>query len=267
MDLHLRKKTVLITGASKGIGEAIAHAFAVEGARIALAARSVPALERVATAIHNAGGEALACPTDLTNAAEVQALVDNVIARFGSIHVLVNNAGGVVDGFPKFENLSDEEWFKTFDVNLFSTVRLTRAVLPHMRQQKWGRIINIASELALQPDGDMPHYAAAKAAILNLTKNISKEYALDGILINAVSPGMIATPAVQEMATETGKRLGVSAADVLTRFVTKRRPHLELRRPGQSEEVAAVVLFLASEAASYITGTNIRVDGGSVASI
>jgi 3-oxoacyl-[acyl-carrier protein] reductase len=267
MDLQLTKKTVLVTGASKGIGEAIAKAFATEGARVALAARSTPALERVAAEINNNGGEALACPTDLTNPIDVHALVDKVVARFGSIHVLVNNAGGVVDGFPKFDTLSDEDWFKTFDVNLFSTVRLTHAVLPHMQQQKWGRIINIASELALQPDGDMPHYAAAKAAILNLTKNISKAYALDGILINAVSPGMIATPAVEEMATETGKRMGISATEVLTRFVTKRRPHLELRRPGQPEEVAAVVLFLASEAASYITGTNIRVDGGSVATI
>lgn len=267
MDLQLTNKTVLVTGASKGIGEAIAKAFATEGARVALAARSTPALERVAGEIINTGGEAVACPTDLTNPGDVHVLVDKVIARFGSIHVLVNNAGGVVDGFPKFDTLSDEDWFKTFDVNLFSMVRLTRAVLPHMQKQKWGRIINIASELALQPDGDMPHYAAAKAAILNLTKNISKAYALDGILINAVSPGMIATPAVEEMAEETAKRMGITAAEVLTRFVTKRRPHLELRRPGHSEEVAAVVLFLASEAASYITGTNIRVDGGSVATI
>lgn len=267
MDLKLAGKSVLVTGASKGIGQAIAEAFAAEGARVALAARSASDLERVAATIKSNGGEAIACPTDLTRRDEVQALVDKTIACFGSLHVLVNNAGGVVDGFPKFETLSDEDWLKTFDVNLFSIVRLTRAVLPHMRQQKWGRIINIASELALQPDGDMPHYAASKAAILNLTKNISKEYALDGVLINAVSPGMIATQAVEEMATETAKRLGISAAEVLSRFVTKRRPHLELRRPGRSEEVAAIVLFLASEAASYITGTNIRVDGGSVAGI
>jgi NAD(P)-dependent dehydrogenase (short-subunit alcohol dehydrogenase family) len=267
MDLKLTKKSVLVTGASKGIGQAIAEAFAAEGARVALAARSAPDLERIAAAINDNGGEAIACPTDLTRPAEVQALVDKTIAAFGAIHVLVNNAGRVVDGFPKFEALSDEDWFKTFDVNLFSTVRLTRAVLPQMRRQKWGRIINIASELALQPDGDMPHYAASKAAILNLTKNISKEYALDGILINAVSPGMIATLAVEEIATETAQRLGISTAEVLSRFVTKRRPHLELRRPGRSEEVAAIVLFLASEAASYITGTNIRVDGGSVAGI
>lgn len=267
MDLKLTGKSVLVTGASKGIGQSIAEAFAAEGARVALAARSTQDLERVAAAINSSGGEAIACPTDLTNPAEVQALVDQVSAHFGSIQVLVNNAGGVIDGFPKFDTLSDEDWFKTFDVNLFSTVRLTRAVLPHMRQQKWGRIINVASELALQPDGDMPHYAASKAAILNLTKNISKEYALDGILINAVSPGMIATPAVEEMATETAKRMGITAAEVLTRFATKRRPHLELRRPGQPDEVAAAVLFLASEAASYITGTNIRIDGGSVATI
>ncbi|MGE0822747.1 MAG: SDR family NAD(P)-dependent oxidoreductase [Candidatus Binatia bacterium] len=267
MDLKLAGKSVLVTGASKGIGQAIAEAFAAEGARVALAARSAQDLERLAAAINKTGGEAIACPTDLTKPAEVQALVDSVISRFGSIHVLVNNAGGVVDGFPKFEELSDEEWFTTFDVNLFSTVRLTRAVLPHMRQQQWGRIINVSSELALQPDGDMPHYTAAKAAILNLTKNLSKAYALDGILINTVSPGMIATPAVEEMAIETGKRMGISSTEVLARFIAKRRPSLALRRPGQSEEIAAVVLFLASAAASYMTGTNIRVDGGSVAGI
>lgn len=267
MDLKLKGKSVLVTGASKGIGKAIAEAFAAEGARVALTARSKRELENLATTIQDRGGEAIAMTADVTKAAEINALIEYVVAQFGSIHVLVNNAGGVQDGFPKFEELSDDDWVRTFDVNLFSTVRLTRAVLPYMRQQQWGRIINMGSEVALQPDADMPHYAASKAAILNLTKSLSKACARDGILVNAISPGVIATPAVEEMAAETARRLGTSVAEVLARFLAKRRPHLELRRPGVAEEVAAVVLFLASEAASFMTGTNVRIDGGAVASV
>ena len=267
MDLKLKGKSVLVTGASKGIGKAIAEAFAAEGARVALTARSKNELESLAAAIHDRGGEAIAKAADVTNPAEVHALIEYVIAQFGTVHVLVNNAGGVQDGFPKFDDVSDADWLKTFDVNLFSAVRLTRGVLPYMRRQHWGRIINMSSELALQPDADMPHYAAAKAAILNLTKSLSKACASDGILVNAVSPSVIATPSVEEMAEETAKRMGISAAEVLARFLAKRRPHLELRRPGAVEEVAAVVLFLASESASFMTGTNVRIDGGAVASV
>ncbi len=267
MDLKLKGKSVLVTGASKGIGKAIAEAFANEGARVALTARSKSELESLADAIKNRGGEAIAIATDVTKESEVKRLVDQVVAQFGTIHVLVNNAGGVQDGFPKFEDLSDDDWFRTFDVNLFATVRVTRAVLPHMRKQKWGRIINMGSEVALQPDSDMPHYAASKSAILSLSKSLSRAYARDGILVNAISPGMIVTSAVEDMARETSQRLGITIPEVYSRFLSRRRPFQVLGRPGDPEEVAAVVVFLASEAASFMTGTNVRIDGGAVGSV
>ena len=266
MELGLKGKVAVITGASKGIGKAIARSLAAEGSAVALCARDKGELARTAEEIAKEGIKALTVSADLTQPTEAKRLIQETIGRFGRIDILVNNLGGPLH-FASFLELTDDDWKAEMELDLMVAVRMCREAVPFMQRQGGGRIINIASELALQPDGDMPHYAAAKAAILNLTKNISKAYALDGILINAVSPGMIATPAVEEMATETAKRMGITAAEVLTRFVTKRRPHLALRRPGQADEVAAVVLFLASEAASYITGTNIRVDGGSVAGV
>ena len=148
-----------------------------------------------------------------------------------------------------------------------SAVRSTRAVLPYMQQQKWGRIINISSESGTQPDAFMPHYNASKAAMNNLTKSLSKTCGTDGILVNTVSPAFITTPLVAEMIATMARGRGVTPQEAQAQFLANNRPHIELRRPGRSEEVAAAVVFLASERASFITGTNLRVDGGSVASL
>ena len=187
--------------------------------------------------------------------------------RFGTIHVLVNNAGGV-QAFASFnDHLTDDDWLAVLNLNLMSAVRSTRAVLPYMQQQKWGRIINISSESGTQPDAFMPHYNASKAAINNLTKSLSKAYGTDGILVNTVSPAFIMTPLVAEMMATVARERGVTPQEAHAQFLANNRPHIELRRPGRIEEVAAAAVFLASERASFITGTNLRVDGGSVASL
>ena len=266
MNLELKGKVVLVTGASKGIGKAIAEAFAAEGSNVVLNARNQQELEQVAQEIQRRGGNALAIAADVMQADEVQRLVQQAIARFGTIHVLVNNVGGA-GAFASFEELSDEDWINIFHLNVLSTVRLTRAILPSMQQQKWGRIINISSESGTQPDPFMPHYGAAKAAVNNLTKSLSKAYAQEGILVNTVSPAFIKTPLIEQLLAAQAKERGITPQEAEQDFLRQNRPHIELGRPGTTEEVAAAVVFLASEAASFINGSNLRVDGGSVASI
>lgn len=266
MKLGLKEKVVLVTGASKGIGKAIAVAFAAEGSRVVLNARNQQELEQAVQEIRQSGGYALALAADVMSASEVQRLAQQTVERFGTVHVLVNNAGGA-GGFASFEELSDEDWINIFNLNVLSAVRMTRALLPFMKQQKWGRIINIASESGIQPDPFMPHYNAAKAAVINLTKSLSKAYASDGILVNTVSPAFIKTPLVEHLLAAQAQEQGVTPQKAEQAFLRQNRPHIELGRPGTPEEVASAVVFLASEAASFITGANLRVDGGSVASV
>lgn len=267
MDLRLKDKVVLITGASKGLGAAIALAFGQEGSKLILVARTQTELDQVAADARKKGAtEVLAIVADLTQTDEIKRVVVTAIERFGTIHVLVNNAG-ILGSFSPFEDLTDDEWLDVFNLNLFSVVKLTRAVLPYMTQQQWGRIINLSSESGLQPDAAMPHYGASKAALLNLTKSLSKEYGKHGILVNSVSPAFIKTPMVEAMLEQIAQEKGFSASEAEAYFLNENRPHIELKRGGMPFEVASAVLFLASEAASFIVGTNLRVDGGSVAGI
>jgi 3-oxoacyl-[acyl-carrier protein] reductase len=266
MDLGLKGKSVLVTGASKGIGKSVAQAFAAEGAKVAISARGRKELDAAAEDLGRHGGEVLAIEADVTRAADVTRMVDEVVRKFGGIHVLVNNAGGI-GSFAAFDALTDEDWADLFNLNVFSMVRAIRAALPHMQRQKSGRIINMSSESGIQPDPMMPHYNASKAAIINLTKSLSKAYAKDGILVNTVSPAFILTPLVETMLDKLARDKGITRQQAEKEFLAENRPHIELRRAGRGEEVAAATVFLASEQASFITGTNLRVDGGSVASV
>lgn len=266
MNLDLEGKVVLVSGASRGIGRAIAQAFAAERCRLVLCARGREALDAVASSLAQGGTEVLAVPADLTKAAEAERVAQAALERFGALHVLVNNVGGV-GRFAAFHEISDEQWLEILHLNLMSAVRMTRVVLPAMQSQRYGRIVNIASESGIQPDPFMPHYNAAKAAIINLTKSLSKAYARDGILVNAVSPAMTRTEIVEGMLREQAQARGVSAEEATAAFLEELRPNIVLGRPADPVEVAAVVVFLASAAASFVTGANYRVDGGSVASL
>jgi 3-oxoacyl-[acyl-carrier protein] reductase len=266
MNLGLQGKVVLVTGASQGIGKAIAAAFASEGSRVVLTARHQPELEQAVAEVRQRGGEALALAADLTSASEVQRLAQHAVERLGTVHVLVNNAGGT-GSLAQFEELSDEDWISVFQLNVLATVRMTRSLLPYMKRQHWGRIINIGSEAGIQPDPDIQHYNATKAAVINLTKSLSKAYGREGILINTVSPALTKTPAEEQFMATQAKAHGVTPQQAEQAFLREQRPHMELGRLATTEEVAAAVVFLASEAASFITGANLRVDGGSVASI
>lgn len=263
MDLGLKDKVALVTGSTSGIGKAIAEGLAAEGAKVAITGKDQAKAKATAKAI---GGEEVGFAADVTSAGSVQTLVDDVVAKFGTIHVLVNVAGGVTK-FCSFDDATDDDWLKDFELNVMSAVRVTRAVLPHMRRQRWGRIVNIASEDGIQPYPDVPSYATGKAAILALTKSLSKLCAKDGILVNTVSPAFVMTPLVKRMLAERAKKEGVGFDEAKDKFLAEQRPHIELKRPGEPHEIAAAVAFLASEQASFILGENLRVDGGSVPSI
>jgi len=266
MDLNLKGKIAVVTGGSKGIGEAIAKGLAQEGCKVVIAARGQQALDKVALEITNANGICRAHAADLTKMEDIQTLLDKTVKEFGTVHILINNVGGIRKFIP-FELITDQEWLETFQLNVFSTVKITRAFLPFMQKQQWGRIINISSESGVQPDPMIQHYNAAKAAINNITKSLSKAYCKDGILINAVSPAFILTSEVKEMIAEEVERKNTTYEEVVNDFIKQHRSNIGLKRPGQPEEVASLVVFLASELASFITGANFRVDGGSVSTL
>jgi 3-oxoacyl-[acyl-carrier protein] reductase len=266
MELGLKGKVAVVTGSSKGIGYSIASALAREGCQVVISARRKDDLEKAAAAIRGANGNVHSIVADVNKPDDIKRLIDESAKKFGTIHILVNNAGGI-GRFAAFEDLTDEEWMALFQLNLLSAVRACRAALPWMQKQKWGRIINISSESGTQPDALMPHYNASKAALNNLTKSLSKAYGRDNILVNTISPAFIRTPLVEEMLAEQARLHGLSIELAERNFLEENRPNIVLGRAGRSDETAGIVVFLASEQSSFITGANYRVDGGSVASI
>lgn len=266
MNLQLKNKTAIVTGGSKGIGKAIAKALATEGANVVICGRGLEALSEARNEIEQVGGKVIAVQADLSNQEDVERLVSETVNCFKTIEILVNNAG-VVNRFNDFESLEIEDWQKLFEVNIFGAVRVTKAVIPYMKKAEYGRIINISSECAEQPDALIPHYNASKAALNNFSKSLSKAYAANGILVNTVSPAFIMTPLLENLLNDSAAEQNISFDEAVQAFLKENRPHIEVKRPGTVEEVASAVVYLASSQSSYINGVNLRVDGGSVASV
>lgn len=265
MDTALRDRRVVITGASEGIGAGVSRCFAAEGARLAVCARRPQPLQALADELGTAADVRLVT-ADMTDAGDVQRFAGEVDAAFGGVDVLVNAVGGA-DRLAGFDELSDDDWLASYELNLLSAVRVTRAFLPLLRRAGGGRIINIASESGLQPDPFMPHYNAAKAALINFSKSLSKALAGEGILVNCVSPAMTRNAEVEAMIAARARDRQVTPVRAQRELLAEFRPNIVLGRPGEPHEVGAAVVFLASAPASFVTGANLRVDGGSVASI
>ena len=266
MDTGVKDKIVVATGASEGIGKAIAKAFLHEGATVVICSHSPDKLETARDELAQSGGQVLAVTADLSTAEGANTLKQRTLEAFGTVHVLINNVG-VPGNFAPFMDLSDEDWQWVFEVNVMSAVRVSRVFIPSMQKQKWGRIIHMASESGVQPDAVAPQYGMTKAALINLTKSMSKAFASDNILVNAISPAFVMTSMLRGMIEGRAKQLGVGFEEAVSNLLRNYRPHIELKRPGRAEEVAAAAVFLASEQASFVTGINLRVDGGSVASL
>ena len=243
----LTDKVALVTGASRGLGKTIALALAAEGASIAAVARSEEALKETVEAIRAAGGTAEPFALDVSDHAAAEAVVEKIVARFQHVDVLVNNAGVTRDGL--LMRMSSEAWDTVLDTNLKGAFNLTKPVGRLMVKQRAGRIINISSVIGLMGNAGQANYAASKAGLIGFSKSVARELASRGITCNVICPGFIET--------DMTKGLG----DDLTKKLLERIP---LQRLGQPEDVAGVVTFLSSPAASYITGQVLTVDGGMV---
>ena len=262
MDLGLSGKVAIVTGASQGIGRAIAQALAAEGADLLLTARRQEQLETVAAEVAKAGVQAHVHAADVTDPATAAAITSTALDRFGRIDVVVNNAG---KGSPKpLLELTDEDWQHSFDLNFMSAVRLSLAAIPHMRERHAGRIVNVSSRAGREPDPYFAPYAAAKAAMINFTKALSNAFAGDGVLTNCVVPGLVRTPAIDDAARRSSEATGKSVEEVMELSIKKRG--IPIGRIGEPEEIAALVTFLASDRASWITGSTFTIDGGTIRS-
>lgn len=262
MDLGLRDRAAIVTGASRGIGRAIALGLAAEGCRVLACGRDRDALAAVAAEVRTAGGLVEVLSLDMTDLASADAIVAECQRAFGRLDILVNNAGGAA---PKpLDQLTAQDWQDGLDVNFLAAARLSVACLPVMRAAGWGRIVHVASISGREPDRLFAPYSAAKAALLNLSTSLSKALAADGVLSSCVIPGVTLTELVEANAASTAERTGATADEVMAKMLAKQG--VAAGRFGTPTEVAAAVVFLASEQAAWITGATLEVDGGTLRS-
>lgn len=257
MDLGIKGKAALVTASSSGLGKATALALAAEGARVTINARSEEQLRDAADEIRAAtGGEVLAIPGDVTNEDHIRNLISETKNQFGSVDILVTNAGGPPAGF--FDDFNAQHYRDAVELNLISTINLCREAVPHMREREWGRIVAITSIAAKQPVENLILSNTARAGVLGFMKTLSQQIATAGITVNTVCPGYHLTERLKSLSSAIAKKEGVSVEDVYSRWADS----TPMKRIGEPKEFAAVVAFLCSERASYLTGTVTQIDGG-----
>lgn len=265
MDLGIEGKTALITGAAAGIGRETAKALLDEGVTVVLSDINEEKLKEAVLSL-DSEKKIYAFPADITSVRDLSKLHNYIRDEIGEIDILVQNAGTVgVQGL--FHEIEDEGWVQTVEEDLLGPVRVVKEFLPDLRNGGWGRIVFVSSENGLQPYKDELPYDCSKAAILAFSKGLSRTYATEGLLVNTVSPAFIETPMTDKMMEKRSEELGVSFEEAIESFLEEERPHIELKRRGKVEEVAPVIVFLCSDKASFVNGSNYRVDAGSVATI
>jgi NAD(P)-dependent dehydrogenase (short-subunit alcohol dehydrogenase family) len=266
MDLGIEGRTALITGADSGIGWHTARMLLQAGARVVISDIDQHQLDEAAAKLPAEPGQLQAFAADVTEQSDLDALRSRVETTVGQIDILVQSSG-VTGATGAFHDIDDAGWLDTLNTDLMGPVRLVRTFLPHLRIGGWGRIVLIASEDASQPYADEIPYSSAKAGVLALMKGLSRQYADDGVLVNAVSPAFIHTPMTDAMMQQQSKSQGISFDAAVEQMVDEKRPFMALKRRGEPDEVAAVVAFLCSARSSFVTGANYRVDAGSVGTI
>ncbi len=262
MDLGLKGKVAIVAASSRGMGKATAMGLAAEGARVTMLARNEADLHKAAGEVrekHRA--EVLAIPADVTWHDDVKRVVGETVARWGTVNILVNNAGGPTPGV--FDDLDDARWQSAFELNLLSTVRLVREVLPHLRKAGGGVIINLQSTSVKTPIDNLILSNSIRSGVIGLAKTLSLELAKDKIRVNNVLPGIVMTDRQRQMLTVWSQKLGKSF-DETKRL---REGEIPLGRMGDPEDVANMIVFLVSDRARYVTGVTVQVDGGLVRSM
>lgn len=261
MDMQLKNRLALVSGSTAGIGYAIATALAREGARVIVNGRTQAAVDKAIASIKaETGTAALGFAGDLSTAAAAEALV----AQYPNIEILINNLG-IFEPMP-FEEISDRDWLRFFDINVMSGVRLARLCLPAMKKANWGRILFISSESGVQIPAEMIHYGVSKTAQIAVARGLAEAVAGTGITVNSVLPGPTKSRGVGDFVETLAKEDGKSFAEFEKEFFNKVRPTSLIKRFATPEEVAALVVYLASPLASATTGAAMRVDGGVVKS-
>src|SRR5499427_899778 len=254
MDLGLKGKVALVAGASTGLGFATAMELAAEGASVAIASRSEAALRNAADKIASeTGARVLPVPGDVTVDRDVDLMIDQTVSSFGRLDILIPNGGGPPAGF--YNDFTPDDYRKAVDLTMVSTVCLCLRAVPHMRRQKWGRIVAITSIAAKEPVQNLILSNTARAGTLGFLKSLSQQVAQDGITVNALCPGYHLTERLRALAALKAKEEGVSAEDVQSKMAMS----VAMKRLGEPREFAALAAFLASERATYITGTTIQV--------
>jgi NAD(P)-dependent dehydrogenase (short-subunit alcohol dehydrogenase family) len=247
-DRRFEGKVALVTGAGRGMGKATALTLARDGATVAVNDINADNAQKVVDEIVAAGGQARAWVCDVSDEAAVQAMAKEIVSAFGTIHILVNNAG-ILRATKPLENISAEEWRLMMRINLDGVFYCTKAVIPYMREQRYGRIVNVSSSAGRSTSTfGGAHYTTVKTAVLGLTRHTAREYARYGITVNATAPGSMDTEMVQEMATPE--------------HMAKEAANNPLGRLGTAQDEADLVAFLASDEASYITGATVDLNGG-----
>lgn len=260
MDLGLQGKVALVAAASQGLGYGVARSLAQEGAHISMCSNDQAGLDDAARKlIEDTGAQILALPCDLTKADNIQAWVDRTVERWGVVDALFINAGGPPPGL--FKDLSDAQWQAAFELTLMSAVRMVRAALPHMTNG--GAILTSTSSSVREPIERLGLSTVMRSGVVGLVKTLADELAADGVRVNNLMPGRIATERIEFLDQATAKREGVSVEVVRARSITR----IPLGRLGKTEEYGRAAAFLLSPAASYITGASLRVDGGMMRSI
>jgi len=262
MDLGIKNKVALVTASSQGLGKATALSLAKEGVHLAICSRNERAITETAQEISTATGvTVLPVVADVSQPNDIEKLIESVKATFGTIHILVNNAGGPPTGH--IATLSDSEWEKGFHLTLMSMIRLTRATLPMMEQQRWGRVVTIVSLTAKQPINDLLISSTLRPGILGISKILANQYGKYGITVNTVCPGFILTKRQEELSRARSTEKNIS----MEQYLAESAKEIPLGRLGKPEEIGDVIAFLASERASFINGATIVVDGGQVKGI
>ena len=264
MDLGLKDSAAVVTGGSKGMGRAIAEAFADDGARVAVLARGQEAIDDTVRELERRGcPDALGLSVDLTDPVAIDGAFAEINDRWGAVNSLVNTIG---PGDGAFEDLDDDGWDATFQLGLMAAVRCTRAALPLLRAAEWARVVNFAAHSIQRQNPRIVAYTASKAAVASVSKNLAKSLAADGILVNTVSPGTIVTASFTEVLDPFLAADGLDSSnpvDVMTWIENNFHQPADLGRAGVPDEIASITVYLASRRNGYVTGANINVDGGS----
>jgi 3-oxoacyl-[acyl-carrier protein] reductase len=263
VDLGLDGKVAIVTGGGRGIGRGTVDVLAREGVHVAFCSRSLDQLRAVEKDVTAFGGSCLPVQIDLQEPGAADELVDQTVKQFGSLDILVCNHG--FHQIKEWDDLTDEDWATTFEINFFSAMRVCRAVLPRMVAQNHGHIVIVSAGSVYKPsivNDEHPHYTAAKAAVANMSKFLSKKFGPNNIIVNTVLPGYGLSPVALDLFAQQAQAQGVSPEEYFVSFAKNLNYLPALQRPGTPEEFGKIIAFLVSDANTYVSGVDIQIDGG-----